>query len=46
MLVPPPDRIRAARPYDPGMSPFWIRVQALIVIFVLAGMIVALTKLL
>lgn len=28
------------------MSPFWVRVQVLIVIFVVAGMIIALTKLL
>lgn len=46
MLVPPPDRTGPAPPYDPGMSPFWIRVQTLIVIFVVAGMVVALTKLL
>lgn len=42
MLVARPDR---SIPTIPGVSPFWVRVQVLIVVFVLAGMIVAVTKL-
>jgi hypothetical protein len=30
---------------EPCMSPFWLWTQALIIVFVLAGMVIAITKL-
>jgi len=31
--------------YDAGVSPFWLWMQALIVVFVLASVVIAITKL-
>jgi hypothetical protein len=39
------DPTRGGGPYPGDMSPFWIWTQAAIVVFVLAGMVIAIVKL-
>jgi hypothetical protein len=38
-------RPRRRRPYDAGVSPFWIWMQALIVLCVIASIVIATVKL-